>query len=110
MRTIEYDVVQDMIRNFTEQVQEISNEINSESIKKLAGSIKEKIEKNAFYLVVLGQFKRGKSTLVNYMLGANLLPTGVLPLTSVITKIYYSPEVKVDVIFESGVKKEIPVD
>jgi len=110
MRTIEYNVVQDMIRNFTEQVQEISNEIDSESIKKLAGSIKEKIEKDAFYLVVLGQFKRGKSTLINYMLGANLLPTGVLPLTSVITKIYYSPEVKVNVIFESGVKKEIPVD
>jgi len=110
MRTIEYNVVQDMIRNFTEQVQEISNEIDSESIKKLAGNIKEKIEKDALYLVVLGQFKRGKSTLINYMLGANLLPTGVLPLTSVITKIYYSPEVKVNVIFESGVKKEIPVD
>jgi len=110
MRTIEYNVVQDMIRNFTEQVQEISNEIDSESIKKLAGNIKEKIEKDALYLVVLGQFKRGKSTLINYMLGANLLPTGVLPLTSVITKIYYSPEVKVNVIFESGVRKEIPVD
>lgn len=44
------------------------------------------------------------------MLGTNLLPTGVLPLTSSITKIYYSPEVKIDVIFNNGVKKKIPVD
>jgi small GTP-binding protein len=36
-------------------------------------------------LVVLGEFKRGKSTLVNALLGRPLLPTGVLPLTSVVT-------------------------
>lgn len=110
MRETAYDIMQENIKSFTQQIKNLSEEIDSESIKRLANSIEEKIKKDAFYLVVLGQFKRGKSTLINYMLGTNLLPTGVLPLTSTITKIYYSPEVKIDVIFNNGVKKEIPVD
>ncbi|AEM72872.1 dynamin family protein [Caldicellulosiruptor acetigenus] len=110
MRDTAYDIMQQNIKNFTHRIKNLSEEIDSESIKRLASSIEEKIEKDAFYLVVLGQLKRGKSTLINYMLGTNLLPTGVLPLTSSITKIYYSPEIKIDVIFYNGVKKEIPVD
>lgn len=38
-----------------------------------------------FNLVVLGEFKRGKSTLINALLERGVLPTGVLPLTSVVT-------------------------
>ncbi|HWU46095.1 MAG TPA: dynamin family protein [Humibacter sp.] len=42
-----------------------------------------------FTLVVAGQFSRGKSTLMNAILGAPYLPTGVVPMTSVITTIVY---------------------
>jgi hypothetical protein len=36
-------------------------------------------------LAVLGQFKRGKSTLLNALLGEPLLPTSVVPLTAIPT-------------------------
>src|SRR5271166_3302048 len=36
-------------------------------------------------VAVLGQFKRGKSTLLNALLGAPLLPSGVLPVTAIPT-------------------------
>lgn len=35
-----------------------------------------------FQLAVVGQFKRGKSSLLNALLGMPVLPTGVLPLTA----------------------------
>ncbi len=38
-------------------------------------------------VTVLGQFKRGKSTLLNALLGRELLPTGLLPVTSVATEV-----------------------
>lgn len=38
---------------------------------------------NRLHVAVLGQFKRGKSSLLNALLGAAVLPTAVLPLTSV---------------------------
>lgn len=36
-------------------------------------------------VVVLGEFKRGKSTFVNALIGKPLLPMGVVPITSVVT-------------------------
>jgi hypothetical protein len=44
-----------------------------------------KLAEDRFSIAVLGQFKRGKSSLLNAIIGSNLLPTGILPLTSVIT-------------------------
>ena len=38
---------------------------------------------------MLGEFKRGKSTLVNALLADDVLPTGVLPLTAVATEISF---------------------
>lgn len=44
-----------------------------------------RLEKGRFHLAVLGQFKRGKSTFLNALLGEPLLPTAVLPLTAIPT-------------------------
>lgn len=38
-------------------------------------------------MVILGEFNHGKSTAINALLGADVLPTGITPTTSVITHI-----------------------
>jgi GTP-binding protein EngB required for normal cell division len=48
-----------------------------------------KLAEDRFTIAVLGQFKRGKSSLINAIVGRNLLPTGILPLTSVITVVRF---------------------
>jgi len=48
-----------------------------------------KLAEDRFNLVVLGQYKRGKSSLLNAILGRELLPTGMLPVTSAITTIRF---------------------
>ncbi|HXH14101.1 MAG TPA: dynamin family protein [Alphaproteobacteria bacterium] len=62
-----------------------------------------------FNLVVLGQFKRGKSTLINALLGADLLPTAVVPLTSIVTIIHYGPQPRALVTFLDGHEREVDV-
>ncbi|HUJ07291.1 MAG TPA: dynamin family protein [Streptosporangiaceae bacterium] len=42
-----------------------------------------------FRLAVAGQFSRGKTTLMNALLGGAYLPMGALPMTSVITTVRY---------------------
>jgi hypothetical protein len=44
-----------------------------------------KLAEDRFTLAVVGQFKRGKSSLMNAIIGREILPTGVLPLTSAVT-------------------------
>ena len=53
-----------------------------------------KLAEDRFNLVVVGQFKRGKSSLMNAVIGRDLLPTGFLPLTSAITSLCYGPQEK----------------
>ncbi|HUC19862.1 MAG TPA: dynamin family protein [Acetobacteraceae bacterium] len=51
-----------------------------------------RLAEDRFNLVVVGRFSRGKSTLMNAMLGTDRLPTGVIPVTSVITTVSYGTE------------------
>lgn len=48
-----------------------------------------------FTVVVAGRFNRGKSSLMNAVLGMDRLPTGVVPLTSVITYVRYGTSERV---------------
>lgn len=76
----------------------------------LRGRVRALVDKLAteqFNLVVLGQFKRGKSTLINALLGADLLPTAVVPLTSVVTIIHYGLQPHAMVRFLDGQTLEV---
>ncbi|MHC1728662.1 MAG: dynamin family protein [Syntrophobacteraceae bacterium] len=71
--------------------------------------MKEKLEANTFNLVVVGQFKRGKTCLINALLGANILPTAVVPLTSIVTVLAYGERLDIKVFFNDGKVLDIPV-
>lgn len=60
-------------------------------LRRLRG-LRERLVEERLQLAVLGQFKRGKSTFLNALLGAPLLPTGVIPLTAIPTFIAWAPK------------------
>jgi GTP-binding protein EngB required for normal cell division len=72
--------------------------------------LRKKLADHAFNLVVAGEFKRGKSTVINALLGVNLLPTGVVPLTSIVTFVRYGNPPSATVVFESGDTCTVPLD
>jgi GTP-binding protein EngB required for normal cell division len=73
-------------------------------------TLRRKFDEHAFHLVVAGEFKRGKSTLINALLGIDLLPTGVVPLTSVVTLLRHADSPAAHVRFDSGEQRTVPVD
>lgn len=62
--------------------------------------LKTRLEGNYFNMAVLGQFKRGKSTLLNALLGEAILPSSVVPLTAIPTFIRWGSELKARILFE----------
>ena len=57
-------------------------------------AVREQLISNHFNLVVLGQFKRGKTTLINSLVGNAILPSSVVPLTSIVTILKFGNEVR----------------
>jgi len=64
--------------------------------------LEERLTTERFHLAVLGQFKRGKSTLLNALIGEPLLPTSVVPLTSIPTFLFPGPKHHVRIRFLDG--------
>jgi len=81
----------------------IDEMLSEESIRGCpCAELREKIETNTFNLVVVGQFKRGKTSLINALLGAAILPVAVVPLTSIVTIMKYGDALRIMVYFNDG--------
>jgi hypothetical protein len=52
-----------------------------------AARLADRVAAGRFHVAVLGEFKRGKSTVINALVGYPVLPTGVVPCTAVITEV-----------------------
>ena len=76
-------------------------------LKEQIGMIRSRRLDPNIYLAIVGEFSSGKSTLINALLGAELLPTGAIPTTSAVTKIHHSPHVSVEVYFRKNYDQPI---
>ncbi len=66
-----------------------------------------KLDDERFVVVVLGEFNHGKSTFLNALLGAPLLPTGITPTTAVLSHVSYGPKRAVALVGEDGARRSV---
>ena len=77
---------------YVRTVREIFKKQGNLRSEELCAELMVKLAEDRFTLAVLGQFKRGKSSLMNAIIGRDILPVGVLPLTSAITILKFGPK------------------
>lgn len=65
------------------------------------------LEEGRLTMVVLGEFNHGKSTVINALVGRDVLPTGITPTTSAITHIYRG-DARARVVRDSGEEEVTP--
>ena len=81
-----------------------------EQAENRARDLLSRLAADTFQLAVAGQFSRGKTTLMNALLGGPYLPMGALPMTSVITTVRYGSRPKAIVRRRgSGLGAEVPL-
>src|SRR5208282_22628 len=81
---------------------ELAEEFEAEQVAADARSVAERVSEGRFYVACIGQFKRGKSSVLNALVGDSVLPTGVVPVTTVPTIVRYGSHVAARVRFEAG--------
>lgn len=96
----------DTLRRLADLARRRANDGNAERVEQLL----EKLQTQTFSLVVFGEFKRGKTTFINALLGEDLLPSAVVPLTSVVTILRFGLQRQVTVEFLDGHSETIPVE
>lgn len=80
---------------------------DQDELAQRALQVAEHLSRGRFHVSVLGEFKRGKSTLVNALIGRELAPMGVVPLTAVATEISDGAP-GASVVGLDGERREIP--
>ena len=88
---------------------ELAEEFEAEQVAADAKSVAERVSEGRFYVACIGQFKRGKSSVLNALVGDSVLPTGVVPVTTVPTIVRYGSHPAARVRFEAGAWTNIPV-
>lgn len=79
-----------------------------EDIRKIE-NLKTKIANRELVISVIGQFKRGKTSFINGVLETAVLPVGIIPVTSVATKISYGEELA-EVHFKTGKSQTVALE
>lgn len=93
-----------------ERVAQISDELGDYALASEARAEDERLREARFFVACLGQFKRGKSTLVNALVEHPVLPVGVVPVTSIVTVLRYANAPAATVRFVDGRTEQVAVD
>ena len=92
------------------QLKEFSEELELNNTAKSIADTIEKTAKEHFEVAIVGEFKRGKSTLINALLGQEVLPADVLPATATLNRVTYSDTPYVEVEYKTGEKENVDIN
>jgi predicted GTPase len=103
--------LQAILSNLLQQIQtdNINQALGNQLSSKIVASFNEvftRLQGN-FSLVVVGDFKRGKSTLINALVGSEVVTTNVTPETVTINYIEHGIENKIEAVLEDGGKVDL---
>lgn len=108
-----YSAYNETVRTLTDSLEKLLDLSEQVSLSNNAASIRDTIDKVAnehFEVAIVGEFKRGKSTLINAMLGEEVLPADVLPATATLNRVTYSEEPYVEVEYKDGTSENVAID
>ncbi len=87
----------------------VGEKLGAEPVADEARELAARVSEGRFYVACVGQFKRGKSTLINALIGEPVLPTGYIPVTAVPTVIRFGERSHARIRTQDGSWNEIPL-
>jgi len=104
---------QEMIADMTAALESAGEVMTQLELSKQAEQAKEasdRIKSHVFSVGIMGEFKRGKSTVINALLGAEIAPSDVVPASATLNRITYGMKPKATIVYKDGRREEVPVD
>lgn len=96
-------------KNFVNYLEQLAVLLDSSEIKS-DPQLLARISQTELLVPVIGAFSAGKSSLLNALLGQDILPVGLAPETELATELRYSPEPYLLAIHVDGREERLPVE
>lgn len=82
------------------ELREFATQLSLDETTERISSVIQRVEEDVFRIAVVGEFKRGKSTLINALLGKEILPADVLPCSATLNRVTYGLTPSVRLVFK----------
>lgn len=89
---------------------QLITELKADFLSNVWKNIYKKMHDSGFTVAVVGEFSRGKSTLINKILGNDILPVSNLPTTAMLTKISHAAQSGIEHILPDGKSQSYPLE
>lgn len=87
---------------------EVINDLNMSSASENLDKLSKKVNNDTFKIQVIGTFSNGKSTVINSLLGEEVLPAYALPTTAVINEVKYGDNKEAVLYFRNPLPENLP--
>jgi hypothetical protein len=92
------------------KLREFGEKLKLEGNVSAINDVLKRLTEDTFNVAIVGEFKRGKSTLINALLEKDVLPTDVVPTTATLNKVTYSVTPFVRIEYNDGKTEDIDID
>ncbi|MTJ52133.1 dynamin family protein [Anabaena sp. UHCC 0253] len=107
---LEYNKVERTLVSDLEKLRSFSQKLKLTKSIVLINDVLQRIEQRSFSIAVVGEFKRGKSTFINALLGQEILPSDILPCSATLNRVTYGVKPEVKIIFKDGHEEQISIE
>ena len=106
----DYAKLRTQVATCLEDLALINDQIGQPARASRVREVRDSLLSQRFTLLVLGEFKRGKSTLINRLLGTDILPVGSAPTTAVLTCVTYGEEPSARIVLDDGTERQVAIE
>ncbi len=106
----DYRKIRSTLESDLKRLREFSKKLHLEKSIILIDDVLDRVQANSFAVAVVGEFKRGKSTFINALLGQEILPADVLPCSATLNRVTYGVQPLVKIVFRDGREEEVAID
>jgi GTP-binding protein EngB required for normal cell division len=104
------DTFKHTYQSFLPRIQEICNQFHIISLNRQIEACKNLLSQDQLIdIAILGQFKSGKSSFLNSLIGKHILPVGVIPVTTTITRVQYGERERAIIRHFDGKEDEVAI-
>lgn len=109
----DYETYQNMVMTVNtglREMKKLCKDLKLDENGKALQKAGEKLENHKFAVGIMGEFKRGKSTVINSLLEKEIMPADIMPATATMNRVTYDLQPRAELQMRDGSVQSVPVD